>query len=70
MFMKIFVLATLFLILAALGSGLYYMLRDKGQGARTVKALSLRIGLSIGLFLLLFTAYFAGWITPHGLSPQ
>lgn len=67
---KLVVLGTFFLILTSLGSGLYYMLKDKGHGQRTVKALSLRITLSLFLFILLFIAYAAGWIAPHGIYPQ
>ena len=56
-------------ILASLGSGLFYMIKDKGQGQRTAKALSVRIGISIALFILLFVLWFAGIITPHGVQP-
>jgi hypothetical protein len=31
-----------------------------------VKALTWRIGLSVGLFVLLMLAYYQGWISPHG----
>jgi hypothetical protein len=30
-----------------------------------VKALTWRIGLSVGLFVLLMVAYYEGWITPQ-----
>ena len=58
----------LILILWNLGAGLYYMLVDKGQTKRTVNALSKRIGLSIGLVLLLLFAVWMGWIEPHGIG--
>lgn len=66
---KIFIIVTLLLILASLGSGLYYMMRDKGHGDRAVRALSIRIGLSVALFILLMLAYAAGLISPHGALP-
>jgi hypothetical protein len=34
-----------------------------------VKALTFRIGLSIGLFILLLLGYAAGLLQPHGLRP-
>ncbi len=65
--MKIIVIAFLVFILASLGSALYYLIRDKGQSERTVKALTVRISLSIALFVLLMLGYATGFISPHGL---
>ncbi len=69
MLVKIAVVIVLFIILISLGSGLFFMIRDKGQSDRTIKALTLRIALSVGLFLLLLIAYATGLITPHGIYP-
>lgn len=55
------------LILWNLGAGLYYMLTDKGQSDRTVKALTRRIGLSVVLIALVLLAVAMGWIRPHGV---
>lgn len=49
-------------VVASLFSGLYYLLRDRGQGERTVKALTLRIGLSIAIFILLLLSFRFGLI--------
>ncbi len=57
-------------IFASLTSGLYYLIRDRGQSQRTVKALSWRISLSLLLFFLLIIGFAAGLIQPHGLSQQ
>lgn len=57
------------LILASLFSGMYYMLRDKSGSTRNVKALSIRIGLSLFLFILLIAMYFAGIIRPNAVHP-
>lgn len=65
--MKIFVVAVLVLILASLGSALFYLVRDKGSSDRTVKALTVRVGLSISLFLLLMAGYYFGFIPGHRL---
>ncbi|HAO33727.1 MAG TPA: twin transmembrane helix small protein [Candidatus Competibacter sp.] len=65
--MKVIVVIMLVLILGSLGSGLFFLISDRGQNRRTVKALTLRIGLSVALFLLLMLAYATGLIKPHGL---
>jgi len=67
---KLLVIAILVVILISLGSGLFYMLKDRGKSDRTLKALSWRIGLSVTLFLLLMLMYAAGFIKPHGIVPQ
>lgn len=54
-------------IFASLGSALFHLMRDKGQSNRTVNALMLRVGLSIGLFLFILVAYHFGWIHSTGL---
>lgn len=66
---KIIVIIFLLIILFSLGSGLVFLIQDKGQSHRTVKALTFRIGLSLALFVLLMIAYATGLITPHGIYP-
>ena len=61
--MRFVVLAFLAFILFSLFSGLYFLLKDKGQSRRTVKALTIRVGLSILLFLLLLIGFKLGFIT-------
>lgn len=66
MIFKLLVVAILAIILYALGSALFYLVRDrKTDETKVVKALTWRIGLSIFLFILLFVAYALGWIAPH-----
>jgi hypothetical protein len=65
--MKIFVAIAFVLIIASLGSALFFLMRDKGKSNRTVQALAMRVGLSISLFLMVLVAYKLGWITPTGL---
>ena len=67
MLIKIVVVLMLLLILASLGSGLFFLIRDQGRNPRTVKALTMRIALSVVLFVLLMLAYATGLIAPHGL---
>lgn len=65
MLIKFFTISMLLLILGSLFSALYYLIRDKGHGERTAKALTLRISLSIGLFLLLMLSYYLGLVGRH-----
>jgi len=67
MLIKIFVVLVMLVILYCLGTGLFYLVKDIGNGERTVKALTWRIGISLGLFLLLFIGYATGIIQPHGI---
>ncbi len=67
MFIKTVVIVLLFVIIGSLGSALIYLLKDKGDSNRTVKALTVRIVLSMAAFLLLMAGYFAGIIQPHGI---
>jgi hypothetical protein len=66
MVFKIVVVLVLFVIIASLFSALYFLAKDKDGGVRTVKALTLRIGLSITLFLLLLVGYYFGLIGGAG----
>ncbi len=66
---KAIVLVVFVGILYSLGSALFYMIKDRGGTDRTAKALTLRIGLSVALFLLLFVLYGLGLIEPHGIRP-
>jgi uncharacterized BrkB/YihY/UPF0761 family membrane protein len=66
--MRIIVLLFVLLILISLGSALYYLVKDKGQSERTVKALTVRIALSIILFVLLMASYYFGWIPQTGIK--
>ena len=61
--MRIVVILFILVILASLGSALYYMVKDRGTTQRTVKALTIRIVLSIVLFLLLVLGLKTGVIT-------
>ena len=67
-FIKFAVLVCLVAIVVSLGSGMFHMMNDKGDSKRMVKALTVRIGLSVALFLLLMLAWKMGYIHPHGLN--
>lgn len=69
MLLKILVLSLLFLIILSLAGGMVTLIKDKEQTNRTVKFLTVRIVLSISLFVLLIVAFLMGWIQPHGVVP-
>jgi len=70
MVIKYLIVAVLVAIVASLGSGLYFMLKDKGGSRRMVNSLTVRISLSVALFVLLFVAWYLGLIQPHPVTPQ
>ncbi|MFA7293467.1 MAG: twin transmembrane helix small protein [Rhodocyclaceae bacterium] len=60
---KLFVVFMLLAIVGSLFSGLWFLYRDQGAAStRTVRALTLRIGLSIALFALLLLSYRFGLV--------
>ncbi|WP_107877254.1 twin transmembrane helix small protein [Pseudoduganella sp. UC29_71] len=66
--MKILVAIAFILILASLGSALYYMMRQKGKNdQRMVRSLAMRVGFSIALFILILVAHKLGYIQPTGI---
>lgn len=69
MLAKLAVIVILLIIIGSLFSGMFFMLRDRGQSTRTVKALTVRIALSLILFALLMIGYWAGILHPHDLLP-
>lgn len=64
--MRIVVIVFLLLIVASLGSALMFLFKDRGDpeiSRRMAKALALRVGLSITLFLILMGGYYFGLLT-------
>ncbi len=68
MITTIVILILLAAIIYNLGAGLYFMMTDKGQTNRTVKALTRRIGLSVLLIVLVIIGILTGLIKPHGIG--
>lgn len=64
--LKLVLVLMLIGVMGSLFSGLFFLLRDRGAGHRTVKALTWRVGLSMLVFGLLMLAYRWGWISSHG----
>lgn len=76
--MKVLMVVVLVAVLAALGSAGFFMLkRDAGaEGAitdaarrdrRMVRALAVRVGLCVALFIVILIGWAMGWVRPGGL---
>jgi hypothetical protein len=65
---KILIVACLLGIIASLGAGMFHLVKDKSDSKRMANALTLRIALSVALFILLFIAWKQGLIQPHGIT--
>jgi hypothetical protein len=66
---KIIIVVFLLAIIGSLFSGLFFLMRDKGASERTVKALTVRVSLSVLLFILLMVGFATGVLQPHGITP-
>ena len=66
--MKYLILVFFIFIVYSLGSALYYMMKDEGGSKRMVKALTMRIGISILLFVFVIFSFWMGWIKPTGVA--
>jgi len=60
---KIVVILFLVFIVGSLASAGYFLVKDKGRGERTVKALTVRVVLSLVLFAILMLGFYFGFIT-------
>lgn len=67
LFIKAIVILLLLFVFFSLGSALYFLVGDKADSTRVVKALTWRIVFSIVVFLLLMLAFAMGWIQPHSI---
>lgn len=69
--MKILMVVMLLAVLVALASAGVFMLRKGQEGKQRSKhmarALAVRVGLSVALFLLILLAWALGWIQPTGI---
>ncbi len=76
--MSILIALTFFVILAALAAAGFFMLRSSGsqegteeqaaaRNSRMAKALAVRIGVSVVLFICVLLAWKFGYIKPSGL---
>ena len=70
MWIKVIIILAFIGIVGSLASGLYYLVNDKGDSRRTLRALTMRVGLSVGLFAFLMILVALGVIEPHGVYPE
>lgn len=70
MWVKAIILIAFLGIVGSLASGLVFLVKDHGDSRRTLRALTWRIGLSVGLFVFLMILVATGVITPHGVIPN
>lgn len=64
--MKLVIIAFLVAIVGSLACALFFLMRDKSGSDRTVKALTVRVALSLALFLILMLGYYFGFIPKSG----
>jgi hypothetical protein len=67
---KILIVIVLFAIVGSLGSALFHLSRGKGDSKKMARALTVRVGLSVILFILLMLAYYNGLIEPNKIGPN
>jgi ABC-type amino acid transport system permease subunit len=65
---RFLVVAALIAIVASLGTALYHLASGRGDSGKMVRALAIRVALSIALFILLIFAWRSGLIAPHGIQ--
>jgi len=62
--MKYVVFVLLAAIVISLGTGLFYLRREDADSPKMLRALEIRVGLSLVLILFLVASYYLGWIQP------
>lgn len=67
MFTKLFIIFIMIIISGFMARGLFSLITDSGNSKRTVRSLSMRIILSLALFIFLFIGFKLGLIHPHDL---
>ncbi|NKB63128.1 MAG: DUF2909 family protein [Gammaproteobacteria bacterium] len=65
---KLIIVLLLLFVIASLATSFYFLVKDPSSSKRVVKTLSIRIGLSIFIMLLLFIGAQVGLIEPHGFG--
>lgn len=72
MLIKTIAIIAFLAILFSLGKALYHLVKtkDEAQSQKTAKALTYRIGLSLGLFVLLIIALLLGLYQPSGIGAR
>ncbi len=61
------ILFLLFIVVISLANAAYVMTRGGDTDGKMLRSLTIRIGLSVFIFILLLIGQALGLITPHGL---
>ena len=61
--MRYAVIVVLLLIMGSLASALFYLIKGRGDPRKMALALTIRVSLSVALFVMLMAAYYFGFIT-------
>ncbi|MFT5116138.1 MAG: NADH:ubiquinone oxidoreductase subunit 6 (subunit J) [Parasphingorhabdus sp.] len=70
MAVTVLIIAVFIAIVGSLFMALFFMFKDRGKGTRTVKALSIRVGLWVVLLALIGIGVLTGVIKPsNSLNP-
>jgi len=67
MLTKLLIVAVLFFIIFTLFRALWALVRGAGDKVVVVRTLTIRVALSVGLFIALLFSAKMGWIETHGL---
>jgi hypothetical protein len=68
MLFKAIILIMLLAIVISMGAALFGLMKNDPDSNRTVKALTLRIALSIALLLIIMLGYLTGLLTPNTVN--
>jgi len=68
MIIRLLIFAVLLGIVVSLGSALFNLSRKTRDSRKVARDLTIRVGLSVALFILLMIAWRLGLIAPHGLA--
>lgn len=66
--MKELMVIALLAVVVSLGQALFAMASGPQNSGRVLKALTVRISISVALFILLMVSWKLGWIEPHGIG--
>lgn len=69
MLIKLLIVIVLIAIVASLAYSLFFMVKDERNSKRMVRALTIRVALSVTLFVLLLLAWYLGLIQPNATVP-
>ena len=65
---RLLIIGVLLGIIVSLGSALFNLSRKERDSRKVARDLTIRIGLSVALFVLLMIAWHLGIIAPHGFN--